>query len=242
MHETYGSVVRIAPNDLSYLSASAWQDIMGHRKRGQAEMEKDPEFTTIAEFDGQPGVDIVSANRQDHQRLRRILSHAFSENSMREQEPLIRQYVDLLMQQLKVNCGEGKTSLDIVTWLNWATFDVIGDLAFGEPFGCLQDSSYHPWISMLFDNVKINIFYRFARRFPIFQRLLMFMTPQSLIRAKNSHAEMTMAKVSKRLAMETQRPDFIKCMKEAKMVTLSSMIKSHSCTEASNVLLGDDPS
>lgn len=33
LHETYGDVVRIAPNDLSYLSASAWQDIMTSQTR-----------------------------------------------------------------------------------------------------------------------------------------------------------------------------------------------------------------
>lgn len=27
-----------------------------------------------------------------------------------------------------------KGKLDISAWLNWATFDMIGDLAFGEPF------------------------------------------------------------------------------------------------------------
>lgn len=141
---------------------------------------------------------------------------------MREQEPLIRHYVDLLIEQLKANCDGGKNSLNVVSWLNWTTFDLIGDLAFGESFGCLNDLSYHPWISMLFNDIKANVFYRFARRFPIFQRLLMMMAPPSLVRAKSTHSEMTMAKVSKRLAMETHRPDFIKFMKDAKMVTVIS--------------------
>ena len=30
LHEKYGEIVRIAPNELSYISASAWHDIYGH--------------------------------------------------------------------------------------------------------------------------------------------------------------------------------------------------------------------
>lgn len=31
LHDKYGSVVRVSPNELAYNSAQAWQDIYGHR-------------------------------------------------------------------------------------------------------------------------------------------------------------------------------------------------------------------
>jgi hypothetical protein len=38
--------------------------------------------------------------------------------------------------------GEGVANIEEL--LNFLTFDIIGDLAFAEPFGCLQGSEYHP--------------------------------------------------------------------------------------------------
>ncbi|KAI8308337.1 Trichothecene C-15 hydroxylase [Colletotrichum sp. SAR11_59] len=129
---------------------SAWKDIFGHRKQGQAEHSKDPIFH--APFRG----NIIGADRDDHRRFRRFLSHGFSAQAMMNQQPLITQYVDLLIQRLHENAEGGTRKLDMVSWYNWCTFDIISDLAFGEPFGCLQNSDYHPWVSAIFGAVKQN--------------------------------------------------------------------------------------
>lgn len=43
-------------------------------------------------------------------------------------------------------------------WMNAITFDITGDLTFGEPFGALSADANHPWIEHLFDGLKwINI-------------------------------------------------------------------------------------
>lgn len=69
-----------------------------------------------------------------HGQMRKFLSHAFSEKSLKAQEPLINEVVDNLMMQLEVHASAEK-GVDIVTWYNLTTFDIIGSLAFGESFG-----------------------------------------------------------------------------------------------------------
>jgi cytochrome P450 len=72
---------------------------------------------------------LVAANDADHSRMRRLLSHAFSEAALREQEPLFNSYFDLLIQKLyeKVRAPEnGKVNM--IRWFNFTTFDLIGDL------------------------------------------------------------------------------------------------------------------
>lgn len=59
-------------------------------------------------------------------------------------------YVNLLLKQLhqeSSNSGSGveKKALNIEAWYNYATFDLVGDLVFGQSFGCLEGSDYHPW-------------------------------------------------------------------------------------------------
>lgn len=73
---------------------------------------------------------------------------------MREQEPVLQQYIDLLITKLREKCGQQETSVDIVEWYNFTTFDIIGHLAFGESFDCLKDSAYHQWVHMMFASLK----------------------------------------------------------------------------------------
>lgn len=44
LHQKYGEVVRIAPNELSFSGNEAYKDIYGHKKAGQPTLEKDPQF------------------------------------------------------------------------------------------------------------------------------------------------------------------------------------------------------
>ncbi|KAL3295061.1 cytochrome P450 [Colletotrichum asianum] len=197
LHAQYGPVVRIAPAQLSYTDPSAWKDIFGHRKQGQAEHSKDPIFH--APFRG----NIIGADRDDHRRFRRFLSHGFSAQAMMNQQPLITQYVDLLIQRLHENAEGGTRKLDMVSWYNWCTFDIISDLAFGEPFGCLQNSDYHPWVSAIFGAVKQNALLGLIGR------------------KAQEHLDLTYAKVDKRLDLATPRPDFIQAMTMKGDLTMS---------------------
>ena len=100
--------------------------------------------------------------------MRRLLSHAFSEKALSAQVPLVNSYVDLLINNLhrKAKEGSGSTIVDIVKWYNYTTFDVLGELAFGDSFGCLQNDILHSWIPNLFSSVKDVAFVRIAKAFP----------------------------------------------------------------------------
>jgi cytochrome P450 len=126
-HKKYGPVVRIAPDELAFAHAGAWKDIMGHRTG--AEFEKNLKF--YRPFEEIP-IDVVNAPREEHGMLRRTMAHGFSDRSMREQQPIIKQYIDLLIRKLRARCDNGRATVDIMAWYNYTTFDVIGDLAFGE--------------------------------------------------------------------------------------------------------------
>ncbi|CAG8880804.1 unnamed protein product [Penicillium salamii] len=133
MHKRYGDIVRIAPDELAFSHPDAWQEIMGHRK-GQ------PEFTKATWFyrpvEDQP-THVVNATREQHGRLRRQLAHGFSEKAMRDQEPLIRGYVDLLLERLDGFCTGDSVALS--DWYNFTTFDIIGDLALGSLLDVCRD-------------------------------------------------------------------------------------------------------
>nr|AVY05532.1 cytochrome P450 monooxygenase [Nodulisporium sp.] len=204
LHEKYGPVVRIGPDELSFVESQAWKDIYGHH--GSNEMAKDPKFYRLM---GKHVPDtIISADRERHGLLRRQLAHGFSERSMREQEPIIGEYVDLLMRRLEEHCEDGRKPLDMRAWFNFTTFDVIGNLGFGSDFGCLEKSRYHPWVGAILHNLKDNALMRVVTQFlpPLFPHLL---NQMGMLKGRKQHMEYTRQTVRKRMALKTERPDFI---------------------------------
>ncbi|KAJ5160583.1 uncharacterized protein N7482_007587 [Penicillium canariense] len=204
LHHKYGKVVRIAPNELSFIEADAWKVIYGTRV-GHGQKQKDPRF-----YPPTPGgaPSIILSDDADHSRFRRLLSHAFSDSSLRGQEPIIKSYVDLLMQRLNENIASGTDVLDLVSWYNFTTFDIIGDLAFGEPFDCLKNSNYHQWVHILFGHMRMSAYANVARRLPGSGRLLRLITPKHVTSQRDWHFDLTKAKVQARLSKSNERPDF----------------------------------
>jgi cytochrome P450 len=128
-------VVRVSPNELAFNSVKAWKDVYGHQP-GQPGMLLDP--IQVGAVNAIPGVTALTmGDDASHARQRRGLAHAFSMMALMEQEPLIRVSINRLVTCLR-KPGEAGSSIDLVEWLNFTTFDIFGDLCFGEPFGCLE--------------------------------------------------------------------------------------------------------
>lgn len=71
----------------------------------------------------------IAPNDTDHARIRKLLSHAFSETALREQEPILSTYFDLFISRLKDQLGEAVASkVDITSWYTFTTFDIIGSV------------------------------------------------------------------------------------------------------------------
>lgn len=113
MHRKYGPIVRISANELSFTYPGAWKDIFGHRKADQPEMKKDPRF-----WAGLKEQDLINSDRDYHTYLRKLLANGFSDSSLRQQEPLVKSYLDILVSRLHEKGGEGSIALDLVLWYN----------------------------------------------------------------------------------------------------------------------------
>ncbi|KAK6823491.1 cytochrome P450 [Apiospora arundinis] len=146
IHAKYGPIVRIAPNRLAMDGSIGWKEIFMRRPNL-------PEFGKSTEFYGVGKLGIFPVDREDHRRQRRAMAHAFSAAALQDQEDYVKGYVDILIQRMKNHAAEGKV-VDVTRWYNYLTFDIIGELAFGEPFGCLKESDYHPLVAMIFGGIR----------------------------------------------------------------------------------------
>ncbi|OQE87945.1 hypothetical protein PENNAL_c0018G04738 [Penicillium nalgiovense] len=206
LHDQYGDVVRIAPNALVYRAAPAWKDIYGHRKKGQKVFVKDPALYAPTPN----GVNaIITANEHDHSRMRRLLTHAFSNKALREQEEILQMYANMFMEKLKGLIGSATSqNIDITCWFNFTTFDLIGDLAFGEPFGCLSNSTYHWWVRIILDAVKASAYLKVFWYYPFLVPLVRVLVPKHLLQKRQASFNLSVEKVRRRLALGATRPDF----------------------------------
>jgi cytochrome P450 len=124
----------------------------------------------------------------------------------------LHRYTNLLVERLseaiKLESG-AEPEINMTPWFNFTTFDIFGDLGFGESFNCLQHSRYHPWISLLFNSVKAASYVAAARFYPIIEKLLLIMMPPSLKRMADNHYQQIVNKVNRRLNWELERPDIM---------------------------------
>jgi len=129
-----GDVLRVSPNELSFASASAWKAIYGVQKG--APIIKSEFYDMIG-----LGFDIGSlgSERNPHTatQKRSLFADAFSDKNLAAQEPVMQKFVDLMIEKLG-KLGKNKGGVDMDKWFVYFSFDLTGEMAFGESFSCLE--------------------------------------------------------------------------------------------------------
>ncbi|RDW82598.1 hypothetical protein BP6252_03710 [Coleophoma cylindrospora] len=201
LHRKYGPVVRVAPNNLSYTDPDAWNDIytLGADKQ---ELPKASLFRSDSKDAG-----IIGSTWNNHQRIRGSFKNAFSTQAMKEQEPRIISLVNLYIQRLHEHAIQGP--VDLQAFYVYATFDIMGDLAFGESFGCLEGMKYHRWINVINDMPQAIVAISMLNLFPPLNKLVSYLVPKSTLETGRWHRDFAVDKVNRRIAQKEPRSDFM---------------------------------
>ncbi len=215
LHETYGSVVRLAPNEVSFIDPQACRDIYGYRP-GHRPFPKNQVWVPTPPKGSGKAPSILNADDEDHSRIRKAWAYGFSDKALKDQEPLIMGHVDRLISRLHEQCREQGTIVDIVKWYNLCVFDIIGDLAFGESFDCLERQDYHSWVAAIIHHFKAAVLMSACRYYPLLYYLLVWSIPRSSIQKQGQHFSMVKEKVHKRLNTTQDHPDLLSHLAKAR--------------------------
>ncbi|KAL8776841.1 MAG: hypothetical protein Q9194_002906 [Teloschistes cf. exilis] len=147
LHNEYGPIVRTAPNELSFNRPDALHKIYADQRPGCSVFPKN--YDSFKETRNELSSSVFIAGDKDHARMRKVISQAFSEQSLRDQEPRIQGHVHSLIQQVAAAAETNGGVVDLNEWYNFAAFDIIADAALGEPFNTLEEPTYRPWITMI---------------------------------------------------------------------------------------------
>jgi cytochrome P450 len=197
LHQQYGDMVRVGPNEVSVNGTIGWPEVFGLARSGK------PEF---AHWDFQYNIgdksleSIFTTDKENHRRQRRLMAHAFSDAAIKEQEALVKKYVDKLFDCLRKDAAEQKPT-DVVKWYNFTTFDIIGDLVFGESFHCLDDGGYHPWVAMIFTSIKVGAQVIGLKKMPLLTWAAAFLVKPEDMRKRIESKKLSKEKTARRVAL-----------------------------------------
>ena len=154
LHERYGKVVRVRPNELSFADSTAWHDIFSNRP-----LLPKPSWRLFKVPGLLPNMNEV-VSHTEHNRMRRILAPGFSDGALRKQEYIVQNYMTLLVKHIqeRVKHADNEfTEVELHKNFQFTTFDIIGDLLFGESFHSLENSEHHPWVKTIFKGAKFSM-------------------------------------------------------------------------------------
>ncbi|KAM7213239.1 cytochrome P450 [Rhypophila decipiens] len=210
LHRKYGPILRVAPDEVTFAQPEAWNDIFLPRQ-DQKPFLKDRLWWSRQP--GQPDNLLSAIDPESHARIRKALSPGFTPRALRSQEPILQRYTSLLTERLReqvLATGEkGAANVDMGQWFHFTTFDIFGDLGFGESFDCLQTSRFHPWIALLFGSVKAASFVAAARYYAWLELILIYGIPASIKKKAAKHYNQIAEKAQRRLNWELSRPDLM---------------------------------
>jgi cytochrome P450 len=119
----------------------------------------------------------------------------------------LKSYTELLLKQLRKTIGkDGTSKVDLTQWYNFTTFDIMGDLTFGEPLHLLDDTTYTPWVSSIFGNTHLAVVALVLRAWGL-EKYINAILPASVKDKRKLHQQHSITRVEKRLAKDTDRPD-----------------------------------
>ncbi|KAL6720905.1 hypothetical protein ACLMJK_000004 [Lecanora helva] len=206
LHRKYGPMVRIAPDEISTTSSSAWKDIYV----SNIPLEKDP-FSQTPPMNGADS--LFTAAGATHHRIRRTLINAFSDKALKDQSPIIEAYCSLLMTRLRRELGKSKDGrIDLARYYGYATLDIIADLTFGESFYGLESDNEHSWVSGFFLGAKFGSIRNSLSRFHPIDKIFGWIFLRLTAKKRAKSWEVATSKISRRLDMGDLGPtrsDFI---------------------------------
>ncbi|PYH92220.1 cytochrome P450 [Aspergillus ellipticus CBS 707.79] len=142
LHDKYGPFVRIGPSELSIIHPQAVNIIYGFKSVCSKGSFYDLGFP-IKSLHSQ-------RNKTVHDQRRRVWSQGFSDKALRGYEKRAHAYRHKLINLIG-SAGDGQ-AINISDYLNWYSYDVMGDLAFSKTFGMLDASANH-WAIQILNNM-----------------------------------------------------------------------------------------
>lgn len=205
---------RVSPNELSFASVKSWKAIYGPWPGEQPFVKTEFYDMYGSGFESR----CIGSERDptQHNRMKRSLAGGFSSKALLEQETLVQRCVDKFIEKVG-QAGKGTEGLNITEWYEMIAFDVLGEMAFGESFHCIDDGTLsfilerdrvvlinfnpegkpHFWQQMTVKHLFFITLLDNLRRYPLLRRLGQLVIPRLTVAVRDKHTGYSRQQVAK---------------------------------------------
>ncbi|KAH7137938.1 cytochrome protein [Dendryphion nanum] len=204
LHEKYGPVVRLSPNEVDFSSVSGAKRIHAFKQP----FPKGSMYNSLRNFNGATNV-FNTRSLDDHARHRRLLSTAMSETNLKQFHNLIYDRADLVVEKLGLDMKKNGAT-DVFKWWLFYSTDVIGELTFGDSFRMLEQGKMNQYTydlqqtgARVANRVAFPGMITLASRIP----LPVFSAAADAVKRMHSYAEESIRRYERIIAAEPNKPN-----------------------------------
>ncbi|KAF9202132.1 hypothetical protein BGZ49_007669 [Haplosporangium sp. Z 27] len=146
-HKRFGPIVRVAPNIVSVADRDAIREILVTADYPKSEIHEGLELNKQHNL-------FSSRNKDFHKNRRRLVAPAFGLQYLRSLEPIMHDCAKVMIEKIDQVLSDPKSvkrgakvlpqgHINICSFMNRLSFDIIGETAFGQSFEMVKDDS-HP--------------------------------------------------------------------------------------------------
>ncbi|KKY13772.1 putative cytochrome p450 [Diplodia seriata] len=142
LHRQYGPVVRLAPNEVSFVDKDALMTIYGHTKG-----TKKTSWYDVWKPPGAGNSFFNSTDPKEHAFLRKRVTAAYSMTAVLNMEARIQSVADTLWPRFRDFArSSSSNTIALHDWAPFFAFDVVGKVALGDTLGFVEAGTDHTGI------------------------------------------------------------------------------------------------
>lgn len=199
LHVRYGPVVRVAPNEISFIESEAWTSIYA-QSRGYR-FKKDPNFYGSGIKKAQSLV--TQYDKRSHVRVRSTFNKSFTETAIKDQENLLLKQSEAMLRYIEIQRESSNGIVNLVNVYMFTQLQTIVELLFGLSADLLLSSDNEltgikiPMFSALRISSRIGSLKRILPR-SIAKLVVLVSTPSAILSAQK-HVRNTAYFINRRL-------------------------------------------
>ncbi|TEB30402.1 cytochrome P450 67 [Coprinellus micaceus] len=198
LHEKYGRIVRIGPNDISVTDKALFPHILGAQGMPKGPVWENRRIVTARDSRGHRSLHAVR-DLKLHGELRKPWNKAFGKEPLKDYEIALVKNAAILVEQLQDVCRDGEEVLiDGAQWLSYFSFDFMGDMVFGKSQKFLTEGDPNGVWDVMQESL---VFRTVAQHIPWIRPLVPFL-PSSFLRADTAFRKFAASQAKARAQSE----------------------------------------
>ncbi|KAH6904490.1 high nitrogen upregulated cytochrome P450 monooxygenase 2 [Coprinopsis sp. MPI-PUGE-AT-0042] len=148
LHERYGPIVRIGPNELSIVDKDLVPLILGSQGMPKGPLWEGRRILPSKNYNINNSL-VAVRDLDRHAQLRKPWNRAFATGPLKDYEQMLIKRAGILVTRLEEVTNEASDKVgrvDLAQWASYFAFDFMGDIAFASDFSLLQEGDKHGFV------------------------------------------------------------------------------------------------